>query len=114
MKAIWKVLIGAAAVAAVTPYKVEKNEETGAVKLTSATWAATYTESPEGPNLTVRLLPMFSKDDEDECEEECCCCGEEDESDDGITIDVEVEAGEEPAAEEPAEAPAEEPTPEAE
>ena len=110
MKAIWKVLIGAAAVAAVTPYKVEKNEETGAVKLTSATWAATYIKGPEGPNITVKLLPVLSKDDDDECEceDECCCCGEEDESDDGITIDVED------AAEAPAEEPAGEPAPEAE
>ena len=108
MKAIWKVLIGAAAVAAVTPYKVEKNEETGAVKLTSATWAATYIKGPEGPNITVKLLPALSKDDDDECEDECCCCGEEDESGDGITIDVED------AAEAPAEEPAGEPAPEAE
>ena len=100
MKTIWKVLIGTAAVAAVTPYKVEKDEETGAVKLTSATWSATYNKGEEGSRLTVNLLPMFAKSaqSEDECEDEdCCCCGEE--TDDGITIDVEAEApAEDPAA----------------
>ena len=91
MKAVWKVLIGAAAVAAVAPYKVEKDEESGKVKVTSATWSATYTKSPEGPNLTVNLLPMFAKSRGECSDEECCCCGEEDESGEGITIDVEVE-----------------------
>lgn len=94
MKAIWKVLIGAAAVAAVTPYKVEKDEETGAVKVTSVTWSATYNKNEDGKNLVVNLLPAFIKrDGEDECQDECCCCGEETE-DDGITIDVDVDPGE--------------------
>ena len=92
MKAIWKILIGATAVAAVTPYKVQKDEETGSVKLTSATWSATYTKGDDGKHIDVRLLPAFAKHDKCECgeDEECCCCGDEDDNDD-ITIDVDAE-----------------------
>lgn len=88
MKAIWKILIGAAAVAAVAPYKVEKDEETGAVKLTSATWSATYTKDENGRNVDVKLLPVLNRKYEESCEdEECCCCGEETETDEGITVE---------------------------
>ena len=105
MKAIWKILIGAAAVAAVAPYRVEKDEETGSVKLTSATWSATYTKDGDNRHVAVKLLPALQKDSECECEEEeCCCCGEETE-DEGITLEVNesAEAEEEPAEPHPEE-----------
>lgn len=93
MKAIWKILIGAAAVAAVAPYKVEKDEESGAVKITSATWSATYTKNEDGTNVDLKLLPAFKKADVCECED-TCCCGEETDEDEGITVEVEEEAPE--------------------
>lgn len=98
MKAIWKILLGTAAVAAVAPYSVKKDDETGTVEVKSVTWKATYTRDGENRHVDVKLLPGLQKADVCECEEEeCCgddcCCGEEtaeDESD-GITIDVTVE-----------------------
>lgn len=111
MKRIWKVLMGAAAVAAVTPYKVRKDEETGEIKLKAATWAGTYTKGPDGPYVSVKLLPSLRKEDECCCDDECECCADEtaepDESE-GITIEVEDDQpaaeAEEPATEAEAEA----------
>ncbi len=107
MKAIWKVLIGAAAVAAVTPYKVEKDEENGKVKVTAATWAATYTKNDQQPVITVSLLPSLSKTGKEECccEDEACCCGEDDcccdeEAGDDTDITIEVETAEPEAPQE--------------
>lgn len=112
MKAIWKILIGATAVAAVTPYKVKKDEETGVVTLKAATWAGTYTKSADGRNLTVKLLPGIIKPKACKCEDECCCedaceCEAEPKEDEGgIVIELDVQKEED--------APAEEPEPEAE
>ncbi len=111
MKAIWKILIGTAAVAAVAPYQVKKDQETGTVTLKAATWAGTYVKNEEGGNLTLKLLPGLFKDKaEDECccEENCCCKQEPEEAaedEGGITIEVNVEKGE-------PEAPDQEPKPE--
>ena len=111
MKAIWKILIGTAAVAAVAPYQVKKDQETGAVTLKAATWAGTYTKNEEGGNLTLKLLPGILKDKAEDaccCEEDCCCepePQEEQEDEGGITIEVNVEKDE-------PEAPAQEPKPE--
>lgn len=117
MKAIWKILLGTAAVAAVTPYSVKKDEETGKVVVTSATWKATYTKNGDDKHVELKLLPALQKDEEccceDEtcdCQDECCCDEAPEETDDGITIDVTVEEPAEP--EEPAEA--EEPKPQEE
>lgn len=106
MKAIWKILIGAAAVAAVAPYQVKKDEETGDITLKAATWAGTYSKNGDGHALTVKLLPGIIKGAECECcDDECqccgeeCCCGEEAaEDEDGITIEIEAD-GDGPADE---------------
>ena len=108
MKKIWKVLLGAAALAAVTPYQVQKDEETGKVKVTSVTWSATITKGEGGPTVALKLLPMLNKDeDQCECEDECCCCEDpdvtetpEESEEEGITIEVNVEEtpAQEPAA----------------
>ncbi len=109
MKAIWKILIGTAAVAAVAPYQVKKDQETGTVTLKAATWAGTYVKNGEGGNLTLKLLPGILKDkaeaeDGCRCEEECCCeAPEETEDEGGITIEVNVEK-DEPEAPKPEEA----------
>ncbi len=99
MKAIWKVLLGTAAVAAVAPYSVKKDEETGEVQLKAAVWSAKYTKSEDGPSLSVRLLPLLSKKEEECCcdEDECCCEEHPEEEEDGITIEVE-ESADEPEA----------------
>ena len=109
MKAIWKILIGTAAVAAVAPYQVKKDQETGTVTLKAATWAGTYVKNGEGGNLTLKLLPGILKDKAEAedgccCEEECCCeAPEETEDEGGITIEVNVEK-DEPEAPKPEEA----------
>ncbi len=109
MKAIWKILMGAAAVAAVAPYSVKKDEETGAVEVKSVTWKATYTKNGDDRHVELKLLPALQRDTvcECECEDEDCCCDDEcrceetpEDEDEGITIDVTVEP-EEPAPEEP-------------
>lgn len=104
MKAIWKILIGAAAVAAVTPYEVKRDEETGEVRIKAATWAGTYTKNGGDSNLTLKLLPGLRKDTACRCcDEECdsgdeCHCETEDETD---CITIEVDDGEsEPKPEE--------------
>ena len=106
MKAIWKILIGTAAVAAVAPYQVKKDQETGTVTLKAATWSGTYVKNGEGGNLTLKLLPGLLKDkaaDEEACccEEDCCCESQEEPEDEGgITIEVTVDK-DEPEADAP-------------
>ncbi len=110
MKAIWKVLIGAAALAAVTPYQVTKDEETGDITLKAATWAGKYAKNGDDRNLTIKLLPGIIKD-KSVCGDECCCEDEDtieaggtesEEDEDGITIELDIEKDEpekEPASE---------------
>ncbi len=87
MKAIWKVLLGAAALAAVTPYSVKKDEETGKVVVTSATWKVTCTKNGDDRLVEVKLLPALQKDEGCTSVDECCCCGEEAETGEGITVE---------------------------
>ena len=102
MKAVWKVLIGAAALAAVTPYEVKRDEETGEVKIKAATWAGTYTKNGDGKSLSLKRLPGLIREPHGEdagacCDGEACCCGEA-EDEDGFTIEVDG-TGDEPEAE---------------
>lgn len=109
MKTIWKVLAGAAALAAVTPYSVKKDEETGELKLKSATWSATYTPAMNGADkkVVVNLLPdvagLIKKSAECDCEDdECCCdeCCEEEEGETVLTVEVDPDEETEDAAHE--------------
>ena len=52
---VLKVLGAAAAVAALTPYKVEKDEETGATTVRALLWGAKYTDSSR--DLSIDLGP---------------------------------------------------------
>ncbi len=58
----WKVLAGLAAAAALIPYQVEKDEETGTLKLKALTWEATRSPNPEdgGTQVEVSILPGLS------------------------------------------------------
>ncbi len=100
MKSIWKVLMGVAAVTAVAPYSVAKDEETGAVKVKAVLYNATFKKDENGKNVDVKLLPALSERLKGH-REECCCeeCAEE-EAPEGETV---VNVDEEPAAEETAE-----------
>ncbi len=101
MKTVWRVILGVTAAAAFVPYKVKKDEETGATQVKAALWNLTYTPGADGKNtINVRLLPGLAKKDECQCEDECCCDEAEEPEEDGITIDV-TEESTEPA--EPAE-----------
>ena len=69
---VLKVLGAAAAVAALTPYRVEKDEETGATTLKALLWSIKHTPSAEGTGRDVDVtlglnLPKFSggKDESD-------------------------------------------------
>ncbi len=118
MKTIWKVLMGAAAVAAVAPYQVKKDEETGVVQIKAATWSGTYDKEHKNIDVSVHLLPAISKAKDCECEEdqcgcECCCEEEKPAEEEGeITIEVvEEPAGEESTPEETTEESPEGPKP---
>ena len=84
MKTFWKVLAGIAALAAVTPYSVEKDEETGETKVKALIWNAS-----------------FRRNASDECECECgceetcggdaCCVGEPDGATEEPTPEVVIE-----------------------
>lgn len=116
MKKFWKVFLGAAAVAAVAPYRVEKDEETGVVQVKAALWNLSYTPGAEGNQINVRLLPGLTKKPECECETECCCdeCAPTEEDEGSITIDVTEEPEETAGTEEPTEPAEPEITPEPE
>ena len=90
MKTIWQVLLGTAAVAAVTPYSVRKDQESGAIRIKSATWNATYTPATaeHEKQLQINLLPesLFRQKATEVCED-ACCCGEETENGEGITVE---------------------------
>ena len=53
MSAIWKLLGAAAALAGLAPYKVNKDEETGEVKVKALLWNATYAPATEEKDKTV-------------------------------------------------------------
>lgn len=61
MKKVWKVLAAAAAVVALTPYKVDRDEETGETKVKALFWGAKYTpktdESDAKIDVGLNLLP---------------------------------------------------------
>ena len=68
ISSVLKVLGAAAAVAALTPYKVEKDEETGATNIMALLWGARYTpateESGRGIDVTLGLhVPTLPKDE---------------------------------------------------
>ena len=68
MKKLWKALGIAAAVAALAPYKVEKDDETGATNIKALLWGARYTPATEqtGRNIDVTLglhAPRLRKDE---------------------------------------------------
>ena len=68
MKKLWKVLGIAAAVAALAPYKVEKDDETGATNIRALLWGARYTPATEqtGRDIDVTLglhAPRLRKDE---------------------------------------------------
>ena len=66
---VLKVLGAAAAIAALTPYRVEKDEETGATTLTALLWSATHTPATEetGRNVDVTVgLNIPGQNDEAE------------------------------------------------
>ena len=83
MKSIWKVLGGIAgivAAAALVPYRIEGDEETGEVKIKALIW-----------NASIR------RNAADECDcgcEDACgceCCAEEPEAPEDPTADIEIE-----------------------
>ena len=66
---VLKVLGAAAAIAALTPYQVEKDEETGATTLKALLWSARHTPATEetGRNVDVTVgLNIPGQDDEAE------------------------------------------------
>ena len=72
MKSIWKVLggiAGVAAAAALVPYRIEGDEETGEIKIKALAW-----------NASIRRNDTDARDCDLCCEDECCCeacCAEE-------------------------------------
>ncbi len=69
MSAIWKLLGAAAALAGLAPYKVNKDEETGEVKVKALLWNATYAPATEEKSKTVDVhfgLNVPGKEKEDE------------------------------------------------
>ena len=89
MKTFWKVLAGAALAAAVVPYRIEGDEETGEIKLKALIWNASFRR-----NAT----------DECDCDCGCECCADEPEEvqEEAPEIEIEVDLRSGPDESDPA------------
>ena len=124
MSAIWKLLGAAAALAGLAPYKVNKDEETGEVKVKALLWNATYAPATEEKSKTVDVhfglnVPGKEKEDETHIYTDDVTVSYAAEEKAGETAEAAPEAAEEKAEEaapaaEPAEEKPEEATPSAE
>ena len=65
MKTVWKVLGAAALAAALTPYRVTADQDTGDVKLRALLWKATYGRRPGNQGLNLDF-GFFAPNEEEE------------------------------------------------